>query len=123
MKAAPVGADFDKAVEGDRGVRDRRRAARHPRLSDPLRLGHRDRRARLAPAILRGTRAVIIDEAAFHDDLKELMKAALALLMWGGRVLVICTHNGENNAYNALVKEARGGSKGTASCGSTSTTR
>jgi len=65
------------------------------------------------PRSLRGRQGfVIIDEAAFHDDLKELMKAALALLIWGGRVLVISTHNGEGNYYNTLVKEARGGSKG-----------
>jgi phage FluMu gp28-like protein len=65
------------------------------------------------PRSLRGFQGfVIIDEAAFHDDLPGLMKAALALLIWGGRVLVISTHNGEDNYYNALVKEARSGSKG-----------
>lgn len=65
------------------------------------------------PRSLRGRQGfVIIDEAAFHDDLKELMKAALALLIWGGRVLVISTHNGEGNYYNELVKEARSGTKG-----------
>jgi phage FluMu gp28-like protein len=65
------------------------------------------------PRSLRGRQGfVIIDEAAFHDELKELMKAALALLIWGGRVLVISTHNGEGNYYNALVKEARSGTKG-----------
>ena len=65
------------------------------------------------PRSLRGRQGfVIIDEAAFHDDLKELMKAALALLIWGGRVLVISTHNGEDNYYNVLVKEARSGNKG-----------
>jgi len=65
------------------------------------------------PRSLRGRQGfVIIDEAAFHDDLKELMKAALALLIWGGKVLVISTHNGEDNYYNTLVKEARSGDKG-----------
>ena len=65
------------------------------------------------PRSLRGRQGfVVIDEAAFHDELKELMKAALALLIWGGRVLVISTHNGEDNYYNALVKEARSGTKG-----------
>jgi phage FluMu gp28-like protein len=62
------------------------------------------------PRSLRGMQGyVIIDEAAFHDDLKELMKAAIALLIWGGRVLVISTHNGEGNPFNTLVKAARGG--------------
>ena len=65
------------------------------------------------PRSLRGMQGfVIIDEAAFHDELAELMKAALALLIWGGRVLVISTHNGEANHFNTLVKEARGGAKG-----------
>ncbi|MBB4199065.1 hypothetical protein CCR94_16345 [Rhodoblastus sphagnicola] len=69
------------------------------------------------PRSLRGFQGfVIIDEAAFHDDLKGLMKAALALLIWGGRVLVISTHNGEDNYYNTLVKEARSGSKGYGYC-------
>ena len=63
---------------------------------------------------LRGMQGfVCVDEAAFHDDLDELLKAAFALLMWGGRVLVISTHNGVDNAYNKLVKScaARGGDK------------
>jgi len=69
------------------------------------------------PRSLRGRQGfVIIDEAAFHDDLKELMKAALALLIWGGKVLVISTHNGDGNYYNELVKEARSGSKGYGYC-------
>lgn len=66
------------------------------------------------PRSLRGMQGfVCIDEAAFHDDLDELLKAAFALLMWGGRVLVISTHNGVSNPYNLLVKscQARGGEK------------
>lgn len=42
-----------------------------------------------APRGLRGKQGVIIiDEAAFVDSLKELLKAALAFLMWGGQVIV-----------------------------------
>jgi len=53
---------------------------------------------------LRGMQGlVIIDEAAFHDDLEELLKAALALLMWGGKVVIISTHNGDTNPFNVLV--------------------
>lgn len=64
------------------------------------------------PRALRGMQGlVIIDEAAFHDDLDELLKAALALLMWGGRVLVISTHNGDTNPFNVLVQSIRAGRK------------
>jgi len=62
------------------------------------------------PRSLRGRQGyVIIDEAAFHDDLKELMKAALALLMWGGKVLVISTHDGADNPFNQYVQDIRAG--------------
>lgn len=63
------------------------------------------------PSVARALRGkqgfVIIDEAAFHDDLKEVLKAAFALLIWGGKVLVISTHNGEDNLYNELIKDIR----------------
>ncbi|MDR1311115.1 MAG: terminase family protein [Burkholderiaceae bacterium] len=64
------------------------------------------------PSNLRGKQGrVIIDEAAFHDQLGELLKAALALLMWGGQVHVISTHNGVDNAFNELVNSIRAGEK------------
>lgn len=62
------------------------------------------------PANLRGKQGkVVIDEAAFHDDLPELLKAAIALLMWGGRVSIISTHNGAENPFNLLVNDIRSG--------------
>ena len=62
------------------------------------------------PRSLRGRQGyVIIDEAAFHDDLAELLKAALALLIWGGKVLVISTHDGRDNLFNQKIVEAREG--------------
>lgn len=62
------------------------------------------------PRSLRGRQGyVIIDEAAFHDDLKELMKAALALLIWGGKVLVISTHDGVSNPFNEYIQAAHAG--------------
>ncbi|MBA4222216.1 MAG: hypothetical protein C0458_15925 [Methylobacterium sp.] len=62
------------------------------------------------PRSLRGKQGyVIVDEAAFHDDLAELLKAAMALLIWGGMVVVISTHNGEANAFNQYVKDIRAG--------------
>ena len=65
-----------------------------------------------APRSLRGRRGVVIvDEAAFVDNLAELLKAALALLMWGGRVIVLSTHNGVGNAFNELLDEIRAGKR------------
>ncbi|MGX2039886.1 hypothetical protein ACWJKU_07085 [Methylocaldum sp. MU1018] len=53
----------------------------------------------------------MIDEAAFHDQLDELLKAALAMLIWGGRVRVISTHNGVENPFNELVEDIRAGKR------------
>jgi phage FluMu gp28-like protein len=65
-----------------------------------------------APRSLRGKQGVvIIDEAAFVDDLKELLKAALALLMWGGQVIVCSTHNGAENEFNLAIQDILGGRK------------
>jgi phage FluMu gp28-like protein len=62
------------------------------------------------PRSLRGRQGyVIIDEAAFHDDLEGLIKAALALLMWGGKVLVISTHDGDLNPFNILCQDIKSG--------------
>jgi phage FluMu gp28-like protein len=62
------------------------------------------------PSNLRGKQGrAVIDEAAFHDDLKGLLKAALAFTMWGGCVRVMSTHNGANSAFNELVNEIRAG--------------
>lgn len=64
------------------------------------------------PRSLRGRQGyVIIDEAAFHDDLDELLKAAMALLIWGGKVAVISTHNGTTHPFNQLVEACRAGKK------------
>lgn len=64
------------------------------------------------PRSLRGMQGlVILDEAAFHDDLDELLKAALALTIWGGKVLIISTHDGEDNAFNQLIQDCRAGRK------------
>lgn len=62
------------------------------------------------PRSIRGKQGkVTIDEAAFHDDLPGLMKAALAMLIWGGRVRLLSSHNGEDNYWNLLLKEVRAG--------------
>ena len=62
------------------------------------------------PRALRGRQGlVLIDEAAFVTDLEEILKAALALTMWGGRVVVLSTHDGADNPFAALVEDVRAG--------------
>lgn len=63
-----------------------------------------------APRSLRGKQGVvIIDEAAFVDSLAELLKAALAFLMWGGQVVVCSTHDGAENPFNQTVQDILAG--------------
>ena len=65
-----------------------------------------------SPRSVRGKQGVfIIDEAAFHDNLEELIKAVLAALMWGGRVIVISTHDGTDNYFNTLIEDIRAGKR------------
>ncbi|MFH1984132.1 MAG: terminase family protein [Pseudomonadota bacterium] len=52
---------------------------------------------------------LVLDEAAFVDDLEEVLKAALAMTMWGGTVHIISTHNGDENPFNGLIQDARAG--------------
>ncbi|GLQ20493.1 terminase large subunit domain-containing protein [Algimonas porphyrae] len=63
-----------------------------------------------APRSIRGKQGlVIIDEAAFVDSLDELVKAANAMSIWGGRVVIISTHNGVDNPFNKLLDEVKSG--------------
>lgn len=63
-----------------------------------------------APRTLRGKQGVVmIDEAAFVDNLAELLKAALAFLMWGGQVVVCSTHNGYENVFNTQIQDIHAG--------------
>ena len=60
------------------------------------------------PRSIRGKQGkVTIDEAAFHDDLPGLLKAALAMLIWGGKVRLLSSHNGDTNPFNELVLDIR----------------
>lgn len=64
------------------------------------------------PSNLRGRQGnVTIDEAAFHEELAEVLKAALALTMWGAKVRLISTHNGADNLFNELIQDSRAGKK------------
>jgi len=64
------------------------------------------------PSNLRGMQGnVTIDEAAFHEKLAEVLKAALALTMWGAKVRIISTHNGIDNLFNHLIQDSLSGKK------------
>ena len=66
-----------------------------------------------APRSLRGRQGLaILDEFAFHDDAEELLKAAMAFIIWGGKVVVISTHNGADNPFNKLLQDIRKGEYG-----------
>jgi phage FluMu gp28-like protein len=63
-----------------------------------------------SPRNLRGKQGrIVIDEAAFHDDLAGLLKAAIALLIWGGCLHVISTYNGTENPFYDLVEDCKSG--------------
>ena len=62
------------------------------------------------PENIRGLQGVVvIDEAAFHNDVRAVIDAVNALLIWGGRIRVISTHDGILNPFNELIREARAG--------------
>lgn len=62
------------------------------------------------PENIRGLQGVVvIDEAAFHANVREVLDAVNALLIWGGRIRVISTHNGVLNPFNELIREAKAG--------------
>lgn len=66
-----------------------------------------------SPRSLRGKQGyIILDEAAFHDDLEEILKAAYAMLIWGGKVLVISTHDGVDNEFNRQIQAIKEKRKG-----------
>lgn len=62
------------------------------------------------PENIRGLQGVVvIDEAAFHKNVREVLDAVNALLIWGGKIRVISSHNGVLSPFNELVKEAEAG--------------
>lgn len=65
------------------------------------------------PANIRGLQGiVIIDEAAFHADVQGVLDAATALLIWGGKIFVISSHNGKNNPFNQFCRDIEEGRYG-----------
>jgi len=72
--------------------------------------GHRITALSSRPSSLRGKRGrVTLDEAAFMEDLPGMVKAAMALLMWGGEVRIVSTHNGDESHFNEIIKQVRAG--------------
>ncbi|HGC1101276.1 TPA: baseplate J/gp47 family protein [Escherichia coli] len=64
------------------------------------------------PGNIRGMQGnVTIDEAAFHEQLDEVLKAVTPLTTWGGKVRLISTHDGVDNPFNQLIQESRAGKK------------
>ncbi|BBO84486.1 hypothetical protein DSCO28_50520 [Desulfosarcina ovata subsp. sediminis] len=79
----------------------------------PFKSGHHIRTFSSNPRNLRSKgrprERLVMDEAAFVDDLAEVLKAALAMTIWGGTVHIISTHNGDENPFNALIQDSRAG--------------
>jgi phage FluMu gp28-like protein len=72
--------------------------------------GHRITTLSSKPTNLRNRKGrIIIDEAAHIPDLAETLKAAIAILMWGGSVDVLSTHNGVDSPFNKLVDDIKTG--------------
>ncbi|MDD5028512.1 MAG: hypothetical protein PHH58_03265 [Rhodoferax sp.] len=66
------------------------------------------------PANIRGLQGhVVIDEAAFHPDVQGVLDAAAALLIWGGKITVISSHNGKNNPFAQFCRDIEAGRYGT----------
>lgn len=65
------------------------------------------------PANIRGLQGVVvIDEAAFHQDVQGVLDAATALLIWGGKIVVISSHNGKTNPFNQFCTDIEEGRYG-----------
>lgn len=65
------------------------------------------------PANIRGLQGhVVIDEAAFHPDVQGVLDAATALLIWGGKITVISSHNGKNNPFAQFCHDIEAGRYG-----------
>ncbi|SAI74578.1 Mu-like prophage FluMu protein gp28 [Bordetella ansorpii] len=65
------------------------------------------------PANIRGLQGhVVIDEAAFHPDVQGVLDAATALLIWGGQITIISSHNGKHNPFAQLCRDIEAGRYG-----------
>lgn len=65
------------------------------------------------PENIRGLQGVVvIDEAAFHNDVSKVIEAVNALLIWGGKIRIISSPNGLLNPFNDHYQEAMAGKNG-----------
>lgn len=63
-----------------------------------------------APRSLRGKQGrVRIDEGAFVNSLDDLVKAAMALVMLGGSVVIMSSHHGVDSDFNKLIQRIHAG--------------
>lgn len=66
------------------------------------------------PRRLRGRRGnVKLDEFAFHDNPKELLRAGTPVTRWGYRIAVWSTHNGVGRVFNTICEMAHRRAAGT----------
>ena len=62
------------------------------------------------PASIRGLQGIVnVDEVGHHKKPKDIIDAATALIIWGGKIRLIGTHNGVDNYYNQTIKDSRAG--------------
>lgn len=98
--------EFEYETEDENGVKEKSSGFR---LVDPI-TGNRIEALSSNPANIRGLQGrVVIDEAAFHAQVKEVMKAVNALLIGFGVIRIISSHNGADNPFNELIQETRAG--------------
>lgn len=50
--------------------------------------------------------AIVVDEAAFRQDLPAILDAATACVVWGGSLRVFSTHYGIDSDFNKLIERA-----------------
>ena len=75
--------------------------------------GHRITALSSNPANIRGLQGVVvIDEAAFHPNVDAVLESATALLIWGGKIRIISTHNGKGNPFNTMIRDIEAGQYG-----------
>lgn len=62
------------------------------------------------PTSIRGLQGdVLIDEFAFLQNQLEFLKAVKSMLIWGGKVMIVSTHDGIDNEFNLLVESIKKG--------------